>query len=229
MNDKSELINSIRERYRLLSMSVRDIDRQLEKFPDHTRSIVIKEIKGKLYYYLQWRQEGKVHSVYLNPVYPGAVAELEAEIIQQKELEQQRAQTLRMIAYLERMLRYMDNDRKKEKIIEDHNFELYWKDHIVSRVSVRGHTAYISRFVKHPAHQLFASDKMSRDQVNRVLEMRCWDRNRPDLRELLAHIGLSDYNPYEIVRRTHGVSWNDYLWFRFPGETLSAKDVLVRT
>ena len=31
-----------------------------------------------------------------------------------------------------------------------------------------------------------------------------------------------------IVRKTHGVSYNDYLWFRFPGENLRAEDVLVR-
>ena len=39
---------------------------------------------------------------------------------------------------------------------------------------------------------------------------------------------LSEYNPYEIVKHTHGVSYNDFIWFRFPGEKLTSKDVLVR-
>ena len=50
-----------------------------------------------------------------------------------------------------------------------------------------------------------------------------------DIQELLNRIGLSEYNPQQIVRRTHGVSYNDYIWFRFPGERLTSRDVLVRT
>ena len=44
----------------------------------------------------------------------------------------------------------------------------------------------------------------------------------------IKNIGLSEYNPYEIVKHTHGVSYNDFIWFRFPGEKLTSKDVLVR-
>lgn len=69
---------------------------------------------------------------------------------------------------------------------------------------------------------------MTRYQLNKILELRCWDRGRADINEILAHLGLKDYNPYEIVKKTHGVSWNDYIWFRFPGENLTSKDVLVR-
>lgn len=229
MDNTRNLYNTVRERYNRVKEEMNHIDSRLSTFPDYTRSIIIKEIKGKCYYYMQWRQDGKVNTMYLSPVYPGAVAAVEAELEEQKSLMMQKEQALRLNTYLERMLKYMKKDIEKEKVVEDHSFELFWKDEIVSRISVRGSRAYISRFTTHPARQLFAAGQMSRDQVNRVLEMRCWDRNRPDLRDLLAHIGLDDYHPYEIVRRTHGVSWNDYLWFRFPGEALTAKDVLVRT
>ena len=68
----------------------------------------------------------------------------------------------------------------------------------------------------------------TRYQLGRILELRCWDKQRSDITEILAHLGLKEYNPYEIVRKTHGVSYNDYIWFRFPGEKLTSKDVLVR-
>lgn len=32
-------------------------------------------------------------------------------------------------------------------------------------------------------------------------------KGRPDIMEILKNIGLSEYNPYEIVKRTHGVSY----------------------
>ena len=51
---------------------------------------------------------------------------------------------------------------------------------------------------------------------------------RADIGEKLTNLGLKEYNPYEIVKRTHGVSYNDFIWFRFPGEKLTSKDVLVR-
>ena len=69
---------------------------------------------------------------------------------------------------------------------------------------------------------------MTRYQLNRILELRCWERDRADINELLENIGLQEYNPQEIVRKTHGVSFNDYIWIRFPGEKLTSKDVLVR-
>ncbi len=51
---------------------------------------------------------------------------------------------------------------------------------------------------------------------------------RPDIYEILEQLRLREYNPYEIVKKTHGVSWNDYILFRFPGGNLTSKDVLVR-
>lgn len=112
--------------------------------------------------------------------------------------------------------------------LAEYSFEVLWKDEVTASVYVKGHRAEISRYVIHPVKQLFAAPVMSRNQVNKVLELRCFDRGRPDIMEILAHLGLKEYNPYEIVKRTHGVSYNDYIWFRFPGEKLTSKDVLVR-
>ena len=50
---------------------------QLQQFNGKKRSIIVKKIRGSLYYYLQCRSEGKVKSTYLAPVVPGAIAEEE--------------------------------------------------------------------------------------------------------------------------------------------------------
>ena len=60
------------------------------------------------------------------------------------------------------------------------------------------------------------------------LKLRCFDEERTDSHEKLKAMGLKEYRPLDIVRKTHGVSYNDFLWFRFPGENITAKDVLVR-
>ena len=107
-------------------------------------------------------------------------------------------------------------------------FEVYWKDEITARVYVKEKDVTVSRFTENPGKQLFAQKKMTRFQLGKILELRCWEKNRADIGEKLTHLGLKEYNPYEIVKRTHGVSYNDFIWFRFPGEKLTSKDVLVR-
>ena len=113
-------------------------------------------------------------------------------------------------------------------MLENYSFEVFWKDEKTAHVQVENETVNVERFTEHPLKQLFAEEKMSRYQLNRILELRCWDRGRPDTDEILKYLGLTAYIPYEIIRKTHGVSYNDFIWFRFPGEQISSRDVLVR-
>jgi hypothetical protein len=46
--------------------------------------------------------------------------------------------------------------------------------------------------------------------------------------EYLETLGLTAYDPWKIVEITHGVMWEDFLWIKFPGETLSWEDVKIR-
>jgi hypothetical protein len=112
--------------------------------------------------------------------------------------------------------------------LKDYSFEVYWKNDLTAKVTVTGSEANITRYVIHPHKQLFCSDKMTRYQINKILEMRCFDKGRPDAMEKLKAMGLTEYVPYDIVRITHGVSYNDFIWIRFPNENIKAEDVLVR-
>lgn len=49
---------------------------------------------------------------------------------------------------------------------------------------------------------------------------RCFSEGRPDKKEILESMGLKEYNPYEIVRFTHGHTNRDDCWVRFEGEDL---------
>lgn len=103
--------------------------------------------------------------------------------------------------------------------------ETYWKNEKTATVRLDDKYAYITRYSQHPAKQIFYADKISRFEFGSILQDRCWDENRPDLKQLLAHIGLKDFNPYEICRRTHGKMEQDSIWFRFPGEMLTYEEV----
>ena len=104
----------------------------------------------------------------------------------------------------------------------------YYRDEKTAEVTLGESKVYIKRFVIHPAKQLFSSDEISRYEYGKILESRCWDRNRENIDKYLNKLGLSEFDPYEIVKRTHGVMFQDYIWCRTEDEDLTFDDVRVR-
>lgn len=112
---------------------------------------------------------------------------------------------------------------------DDVGFTCYWKDEPVSEVHVENMRVYVKRFVKnHPVKQIFPIEEMDVFKLTEILKTRCWEDNRAGLDELLKKIGVPFYDPLEIVKKTHGVSYNDFLWIQFRGEHLRWKDVAPR-
>lgn len=103
--------------------------------------------------------------------------------------------------------------------------ETYWEDEKTAEVRLDNRYAYITRYTNHPVKQIFYSDKITRFELGGILEDRCWDKHRPDIDKILSMLGLDDFNPYEICKRTHGKMKQDHIWFRFPGEILSYEEV----
>ncbi len=207
--------------------NLKAIEEKLAKMEDAGRSIIVKKIKGQLYYYEEWREDGKTHTKYLSSVKPGAVVRTEQELLRKEELLQQRQEQQALLECARQTIHSLfvrQGNPKEEEI----TFEVFWKDELTARVHAKGEGVRVSRFVTHPLKQLFFDTHFSRGKLNQILELRCFERGRPDVTELLNSLGLKEYQPLEIIKKTHGVSYDDYIWFRFPGETLTAKDVLVK-
>lgn len=201
---------------------------ELQNIHVEKQNITIKKIHGELYYYSQQKKNGKVKSNYLCPVMPGKIAEIENTQKKIAQLSKEIRELEWNIETLEKMLVCYEKRIRKENIMDDFTFEVYWKDQITARVYVKKKDVIISRYSDNPGRQLFAEKKMTRYQLGKILELRCFEKGRADINDILAHLGLKEYNPYEIIKKTHGVSYNDFIWFRFPGEKLTSKDVLVR-
>ena len=202
------------------------IEKRLEELPPE--AILIKKVKGKPYYYRQFRQDGKTESKSLGTVKPGCAAEEERRIIERKQLLEEKKELLVLRSILQRAEKALKKEQDKKPMLEDYSFEVYWKDELTAKVRVKGKDVYVSSYSNQPGKRLFPAGKLSRFQLSEILKTRCWDEGRPDIKELLRVRGIEEYNPLAIVRKTHGVSWNDFIWIRFPGEKLTAKDVLVR-
>ncbi len=61
-----------------------------------------------------------------------------------------------------------------------------------------------------------------------MLSNRVFPKERPSCKLLLKLYNLETYDPDAICRKTHGVMNDDYMWFRYPGEKVTFKDVKMR-
>ncbi len=104
------------------------------------------------------------------------------------------------------------------------DFTLMWEDEEIGFVRIGDKTVRIERFDTNPAKQIFFADEIPRFEFGRIIRTRCWDEHRPDNNRLLSIIGLEEYYPYEICKKTHGRMAQDKTWFRFAGEKMKYKD-----
>lgn len=62
------------------------------------------------------------------------------------------------------------------------------------------------------------------EDLYNFFEERCFPRERANCKQLLKMLGVDFYEPYEIVKKTHGVLGSDDYWIKFEGETLEYKE-----
>lgn len=109
----------------------------------------------------------------------------------------------------------------------DYIFSVYNQDELVAEVAVTDNRRQIDvkKYTEDPGIQPFCGENITLERVYNFIKYRCFEECRPDKEMLLEALGLSEYNPWEIVKKTHGRLWQDFTWIRFPGEELAWKDV----
>lgn len=110
------------------------------------------------------------------------------------------------------------------------HFYVMWKDEKTAEVEISEDRkdVRITKYSDDISKMPFGGDKLDLERVYNFIEGRYFERGRPDIMERLEDIGLTEYNPWEIIKKTHGVMWEDYLWVKFDGEELTWEDVKAR-
>lgn len=108
-----------------------------------------------------------------------------------------------------------------------YDFDIMLKDDVIAKIRFVDHRLSIQKCAN-GIFQIFNEKNENIDTVYRFLESRCYEDGRADLSEILGKAGLSTNNPWEWCKITHGVTWEDYYWIRFPGENIKWKDVGLR-
>jgi len=106
-----------------------------------------------------------------------------------------------------------------------------YRDEIASIVDVPeyGNDIKVEKVIDRAPIQPFYGGRVDRERIYQFFQRRCFEESRSDREEILEALGLDEYNPYEIVRKTHGATYDDFLRVRFEGEEhLRWKDVKIR-
>lgn len=111
-----------------------------------------------------------------------------------------------------------------------YDFNVYWKTELTASVTISPDHKTIKyfRYTDELPKIPFLNSSPTLEQVYDFLESRCMDRHREQIKEYLEDLGLKEYNPYEIVKITHGAMWEDFMWLKFPDETITWEEVNLR-
>jgi len=89
-------------------------------------------------------------------------------------------------------------------------------------------TVHIKKLIPDSIKQPFSGDKLNLERVYNFLKSRCYEDGRADLPEILSQAGLQSNNAWKWVRITHGVTYDDMFWIKYPNEDINWEDVRVR-
>jgi len=203
--------------------SGREISAYVEKLNSlPSGSLTTKTKNGRTYYYSKYRDGDSIKSEYIGNTETSA-KEYVALVEERKRTEE----TLRKLN-IERdavthALLYKGWSAK-----EEYNFSVYYSNRLVADVFARDEDVRLYRYETNPAMQLFYTDNITRYELGEVLTSRCWDEGRENLNLYLDKIGVAEYNPYLICRKTHGIMLSDSFWFKFLGEKFDGTKILRR-
>lgn len=109
-------------------------------------------------------------------------------------------------------------------------FSVMWKNEKTADVSISEDrkTVEIKKYTDDICKMPFGGNNDTIERVYNFISGRWISISRPDVMERLKDLGLSEYNPWEIIKKTHGIMWEDSLWIRFDGENIAWEDVRIR-
>ncbi|OAH58703.1 hypothetical protein AWH48_17080 [Domibacillus aminovorans] len=119
-------------------------------------------------------------------------------------------------------------------MIDYMKFDVMLFDDIIASVDLKPKNSdqpYVKNYIKGFNKQFSPNMEgfITREEIEKWIKWRTFPPTRANANELLEALGLTAYNRWGIVRKTHGVMADDEIWLRFKGEEhLRHRDVSLR-
>ena len=109
-------------------------------------------------------------------------------------------------------------------------YHVMLKDTPVAKVTLRDDRKEIryEKYIPDGPFQPFSGEKLDLERFYSFLKSRCYEDGRADLKAILAKAHFQDNDPYEWVRLTHGVTYDDFFWIRIDDEPCVYEEVRLR-
>lgn len=109
-------------------------------------------------------------------------------------------------------------------------YEILYKDIVVDEVFLPEdkNNIVVTKMVDNKMMQPFNMAKISLSDFYAFIKSRCYEDERINLDKILDQAGLKDNNPYEWIKVTHGITWEDFFWIREKGENITWEEVKLR-
>lgn len=92
----------------------------------------------------------------------------------------------------------------------------YDKDKLCTVIHWQGFQVSIQNFTDNLISRAFGcKESVTWEDLESFLESRCFPKNRANAKDILENIGLEEYDPFEIVKKTQGKMAEDDQWLEF--------------
>lgn len=108
------------------------------------------------------------------------------------------------------------------------DFEVLVKDKVTAHVKVVNNVVDVQRFTNIAYEQPFLHQPVSLEFVKHFLKRRAVSADKEGIDEILRNLGIEKYDVVDILKKTHGVDWDDFMWIRFKGDKTQYNDIKLR-
>lgn len=110
----------------------------------------------------------------------------------------------------------------------DLEFDVMFKEEAVAHIVVNNKLCEVDTYNNIPYKQPFFKKPVTRGYVNAFLEKRVVPKDKANIEEVLNQLNVKAYNVIEILKKTHGVSFDDFFWVKFNNENITWDEVRIR-
>lgn len=107
-------------------------------------------------------------------------------------------------------------------------FKVMFKNETVASVVIDKDKLNIETYTEIPYKQPFLKKPVTLDYVKSFLEKRAVSKDKSNIAEILSQLNLKEYDIIEILKKTHGVNFDDFLWLKFNDENITWNEVKLR-
>jgi len=116
---------------------------------------------------------------------------------------------------------------KMDKFLMDQHIQLFCENDLKTDIYIKNGNIEFKKYDNRLGYQLFIFDNITIQDIKNCFEIRAIPKNRTNINKILNNLGLKEYDIYDVIKATHGISPSDSFWFKFDDENIKYEDIKI--